>query len=126
MSNLQYDFNQFRVTIGQSNPELDAVLAEHGFSEWFILTAENPNGEEFPFFVNKQRTRVFEEQLVRLGVRFFKGVGQCNEPDIPNENAFLLVGITHEEAGALALQFDQHSFLTAHQGELPMIVQPQL
>jgi len=124
MSNLRYEFDRFTVTLGQSNPDLDIVLEGLGRSEWFILTAENPNGEEFPFFINKQRTQVFEDQLMQLGILFYKGLGRCDDDAVPDEHCFLLLGITREEAGGLALQFDQLSFLTAQRGQLPMLIQP--
>lgn len=103
-----YTFQRFDETlsieIGKTHPKLDAWVQADDCHRWMILTAENPWGEEFPKFINKQRTTVFRNQLIQTDLSWVEGVGQVDQPeeDLPSEVAFLIWGLTLEQVAVLA------------------------
>ena len=105
-----YTFTRFdetlNIEIGKTHPKLDAWVQADGCHRWIILTAENPLGEEFPKFINKQRTTVFRNQLLQSDLSWVEGVGKVDqsEEDLPSEVAFLIWGLTLEDAAMLALE----------------------
>lgn len=102
------------IEIGKTHPKLDAWVVSDDCDRWMILTAENPWGEEFPKFVNKQRTKVLRDQLMQTHLSWVEGVGQADEQgeDLPSEVVFLIWGLTLEESAMLALEMQQSAVVT--------------
>ncbi len=113
-----YTFTRFDETlsieIGKTHPKLDAWVQADDCHRWMILTAENPWGEEFPKFINKQRTQVLRDQLMQTHLSWVEGVGQSDEQadDLPSEVVFLIWGLSLEESAMLALEMQQSAVVT--------------
>ena len=114
MSELQvvYKAGDFRIEIGSTHPQLDAFLAEKGAERWVLLTAENPHSEEFPFYINKQRTGVLRDELADTDWLVLEATGESNQEDSPTENCFLIIGITLQEAAEVAFRYHQDALVT--------------
>ena len=98
------------VEIGKTHPNLDAWMTADNCDRWMILTAENPWGEEFPTFVNKQRTQVLRTQLLQTDLSWIEGLGEAD--GFPSETVFLIWGLTLEESALLALEMSQTAVVT--------------
>ena len=124
MSELQviYKAGDFTIEIGSTHPMLDAFMEQSNAERWVLLTAENPNSEEFPFFINKQRTGVLRQELRDRAFLSIEAIGESNLEEIPNENCFLVVGISLEEAVEIALRYDQDAIVTGRPKEFAEIV----
>ena len=109
-----YTFTRFDETldieIGKTHPKLDAWLTADDCDRWMILTAENPWGEEFPKFINKQRTQVLRDELVQTDLSWVEGEGKADE--YPSEVVFLIWGLTLEQSALLALEKQQSHVVT--------------
>ena len=114
MSEIQviYKAGDFTIEIGSTHPMLDAFMEQRDVDRWVLLTAENPNSEEFPFFINKQRTGVLRQELRSRAFLSIEAVGESNLDEIPNENCFLVIGMSLEEAVEIALRYDQDAIVT--------------
>ena len=98
------------VELGKTHPKLDAWISSDECDRWMVLTAENPWGEEFPFFVNKQRTQVLRTQLQETELHWVEGLGEAD--GFPSEKVFLIWGLTLEESALLALEMSQTAVVT--------------
>ena len=76
---------------------------------WVILTAENPWGEEFPHFINKQRNGVMRKALKQSMWQWIEGLGKAD--GYPDEVVFLVWGITIPEAVLMANQMEQSAIV---------------
>ena len=114
MSELQvvYKAGDFHIEIGSTHPKLDAFLAESGADRWILITAENPHSEEFPFYINKQRTGVLRDELMNTDWLVLEAVGESNQEEAPSENCFLIIGISLQEAADIAFRYQQDAFVT--------------
>ena len=114
MSGIQviYKAGDFNIEIGSTHPKLDEFMGQSESERWALITAENPNSEEFPFFINKQRTGVLREELEGSGLLFLEAVGESNLEEVPNENCFLVIGISIEAAANIALRYNQDAIVT--------------
>jgi hypothetical protein len=114
MSEIQvrYKADDFIIEIGSTHPMLDAFMEQKEVQRWALLTAENPNSEEFPFYVNKQRTGVLRKELQHRGFLMIEAVGESNLKEVPNEHCFLVIGISLQEAVDFAIRYDQDAIVT--------------
>ena len=110
MSQIIYHFDGHTVALGQTHPEVDYKLQGNPKNRWVILTAENPRGELFPVFVNKQRTITFQYDLEDSFYQFSKGKGVAE--GYPEEVSFLILGVDLKEAFALAQKYKQQAIIT--------------
>ena len=112
MSQIRYHFEDIEVELGRTHPEIDHWLSKYQLERWVILTAENPNGEEFPFFVNKQRTGVLRTELQKSSLPYVEGKGKVE--GYPEEISFLILGIELEDALKMAKRYEQLAIVTGH------------
>jgi hypothetical protein len=114
MSEIQvvYKAGDFKIEIGSTHPLLDEFMGQSGAERWVVITAENPYGEEFPFFINKQRTGILRAELEENELLFLETVGESNLEEVPNENCFLVIGISIEQAVSIALRYNQDAIVT--------------
>lgn len=115
-----YTFADIQVQIGHNQAILDHKLREMQEQRWVILTAENPLGEEFPLFINKQRTGVLRDILAQSGYVWQEGVGQAE--GLPQEVVFLILGIELEDAARLAYEMSQSDIVTGVVGGFAEVV----
>ncbi len=109
------------VEIGKTHPKIDAWVQADGCDRWMILTAENPWGEEFPKFINKQRTQVLRSQLLQTELSWVEGVGAAE--GYPDEVVFLIWGLSLEQSAILSLEMSQSAIVTGVTGGFAEVVQ---
>ena len=110
---IRYTFTEeestYTIEIGRTHPVVDERIEKDGSDRWVILTAENPWGEEFPHFINKQRNGVMRKALKQSDWRWIEGLGQAD--GYPDEVVFLVWGITIPEAVLMANQMEQSAIV---------------
>lgn len=120
-----YTFTKFdetlNIEIGKTHPKLDAWLTADDCDRWMILTAENPWGEEFPKFINKQRTQILRDELVQTDLSWVEGEGKADE--YPSEVVFLIWGLTLEQSALLALEKQQSHVVTGVTGGYAEVIE---
>jgi len=117
---ITYIFDELEIEIGQTHPELDRWLDKYQLTRWLILTAENPNGEEFPGFVNKQRTGVLRSELGETDYQHLEG--KAVMLGYPEEKSFLILGISLEDSVRLAQKYDQVAIVTGEIGQFAEVL----
>lgn len=115
-----YTFADIQIEIGHNQAVLDHKLREMQEQRWVVLTAENPWGEEFPVFINKQRTGVLRDTLTQSGYVWQEGIGQAE--GLPPEVVFLILGIELEDAAGLAYEMSQSDIVTGVVGGFAEVV----
>jgi Protein of unknown function (DUF3293) len=105
------------VRIGQSNPELDALLDARHAHHGVFITAANPRSESQPDAVNhaanERMRRVFDKRsLVAL-----PHTGRATDDDW-TEPGFFVLDLARDDALALATQFDQFAIVVAERGRM--------
>ena len=99
----------YTIEIGRTHPLVDERIEKDSADQWVILTAENPWGEEFPHFINKQRNSVMRKALQQSMWNWIEGLGQAD--GFPDEVVFLVWGITVPEAVLMANQMEQSAIV---------------
>lgn len=120
MSQIFYHFDGIEVSLGQTHPEVDHWLGKYQKHRWVILTAENPNGEQFPIFINKQRTSVLRDELHSSFYPFVEGKGVAE--GYPEEVSFLILGIELDDAFEMAIRYDQKAVITGVLGGFSEVI----
>ena len=103
--------NTFTIEIERTHPVIDERIQQDGADRWVILTAENPWGEEFPKFVNKQRSQTLRSALSMSTWNWLEGTAKVE--GYPEEVVFLVWNIALEEAVLMSNQFEQSAMVTA-------------
>ena len=101
--------NTYTIEIGRTHPMVDERIEKDDSDRWVILTAENPWGEEFPHFINKQRNGVMRKALKQSMWQWIEGLGKAD--GYPDEVVFLVWGITIPEAVLMANQMEQSAIV---------------
>ena len=109
-----------KMELGKTHPQVDEWVAADQQDRWAILTAENPLGEEFPHFINKQRTQVLREQLMQSDLHWVEGIGEAE--GYPSEVVFLIWGLDLEEFALLAYEMSQTAVVTGVLGGYAEVV----
>ena len=115
-----YRFEDQDIEIGHTHPIVDEWAQSDGAERWMILTAENPWGEEFPKFINKQRSNTLRDILYESPFSFKEGVGEAE--GYPTEVVFLIWGATLEEIAELGCEMSQHAFIHGFVGAYAEVV----
>lgn len=95
------------IRIGRAHLWLDALLGERGVRTWGFITAVNPQSRLLTDAQNQRRQALLRAELDRLGLAFFEGEGIGDDGTHPAEPSYLVLGISRDQAIALARQFDQ-------------------
>lgn len=97
----------FTLHIGQSCPELDALLKTGGQDSAVFLTAWNPVAQPLGEEENRRRQAQLADELQRRCVPCVEGIGQHPSNGWSGEESTLALGLQPEEARALCAQFGQ-------------------
>ncbi|MFP4600192.1 MAG: DUF3293 domain-containing protein [Persicimonas sp.] len=113
---------ELRLRIGDTHPELDALLREHDAETWSFITAWNPASEPLDAADNRARQARLEAELAGAGYVFFAGKGEPDESDWEAEESVLVVGIARHEAVGVGVRYGQNAIVCGHVGEPAALV----
>jgi hypothetical protein len=109
------------VRIGQSNPELDALLDAHHAHRGIFITAANPRSESQPDAVNHAANDRMRRIFDKRGLVALPHTGRATDDDW-TEPGFFVLDLTRDDALALAAQFDQFAIVLAGRGNRAELV----
>lgn len=92
---------------------------------WAFLTAYNPLPRNLEDAENQRRQQTFLAQLQNEGRTFYLGEGRSDDGSWPPEPSFLVLGVTLEQATALAATYEQLAFVYGARGGLAELVWTQ-
>ncbi len=102
-----------RIEIGKSHPKLDKLLTQYTTDTWAYLTAWNPLSELCNLSSNQERNKELEKHLIEQP--YFKGKGIAQQENW-EEESFLILGISLQEAKLLGKKFQQNAILVGEKG----------
>ncbi|OLY90688.1 Protein of unknown function [Cnuella takakiae] len=103
------------IKIGNTHPQLDALLATHDAVNWAFLTAYNPYSQVLPATENEQRNKALEALLAPYP--YYAGAGMGEDPSWTPEASFRVLGIDCATAHQLGKQFGQNAIVAGIKGE---------
>jgi hypothetical protein len=106
-----------RIRIGRVCPELDAMLADRGVSDWAFVSAANPASVPLGTDANRLRHGELMHCLERQPYALFAAEGWPDEPGWQAEPSVLILGMAYREALALARHFGQNAIVCGCRGE---------
>lgn len=99
------------VRVGERQPELDALLVTHEAGAWAFVTAHNPDSVRAGRDENARRQRQLEAELLGCGFTCFRGDGIGDDAQWPPEASVLVIGISLEDAVAVARRYGQSAIV---------------
>lgn len=108
--------------VGHICPELDALLAALGASNWAFVSAANPLSKPLCVQENRQRHGSLMQLLDDSGYVYLQGEGIPDEADWYPEPSVLIFGMQCEDAAELARRFLQNAVLCGSLGQPSRLV----
>ncbi len=110
------------IRVGERQPALDALLIEQEAGAWAFVTAHNPGSipEDAP--ANQKRQRALEAELAARGFSCLAGESRGDDGAWPPEASVLVLGISIEEAVALARRHGQAAIVFGVYGGVAELV----
>lgn len=99
------------VRIGDTNPQLDALLEQHGVRTWAFITAWNPGSQQLSDAENLERHGALQHRFEALKLATLPGVGECPNESWPPEQSVLVLGIDRTTARNLGQEFGQNAIV---------------
>ena len=107
--------------IGEPNDGARILFASFNVESAAFITAWNPRSRELPLDENYDRQADLLEAIEQLRLNYFVGRGENTEHGW-HEDSYLVLGITLEQANALAQQFEQNGFVWIPMSGVPELV----
>lgn len=99
------------IRIGETVPQLDALLEQHGVRSWAFITAWNPGSRELPEPENVARHAALERRIAALGPATLPGAGEDQSGSWHPEQSVLALGIDRATAQDLGREFGQNAIV---------------
>ena len=108
--------SKFDIRIGEPVPaKINTLLDKEKTAA--IITAWNPRSEPHSLQENKRRNRNLRISVSKKNHKVFAALGQGNDTSWPAEESFLILGVTKEDAGKLAVDYEQNAFVFLEHGK---------
>jgi len=105
--------------IDEQNDGLRILFASFNVECAAFITAWNPGSRELPLEENWSRQADLLHEIETLRLNYFVGRGERQDWQ---EDSYLVLGISREQATALAQQFGQHAFVWISMSGVPELV----
>ncbi len=119
--NAAYRVNGHCLKIGHPHPDFDRYLADHGHTDYTLLTAYNPRSTPLPEPVNLARHRTLLELVVQLGLAHVPASGNDPDGSWPTEHGLCVFG-DPSFGRHLGRFYEQHAIVVGSLGTLPRLV----
>ena len=107
--------------VGEPNAELDKLLSAEGKASAAFITAANPRGEKRSDVENGVANAALQSYVAAAGYAHYWGEGR--DPfGSWSEPSFLVIGISRENAAALAQLFEQNAIVFCERGRAPELI----
>lgn len=108
---------EFSFRVGEPSATLDDVLRSHGVTSAGFITAWNPFSNELELEENRLRNQALVKRAKALGVALVDGFGAWLDDPEKGEESYLLIGVSRDDAIALANEFEQNAIVFAELGK---------
>lgn len=108
--------------IDKASPELAALHREWGVQSSAFITAYHPYSVPESGEANEKAQQALLAELHARGYRWLEGAGEDAKGDWPAEPSVLVMGVSEEEATALAGQFRQNAYVFCGSDAVPRLV----
>lgn len=103
-----YCAGPFSIQWGRVHRELDQELESEKVQSWMFITAENPHSQPTPTH-NSQYNQLLHEEIIRMGLRYWKGWGVPHCSTWSPEASFLVLGVSEDMATFYKRSFHQNA-----------------
>jgi hypothetical protein len=114
--------DEIRIRLGESNPDLDALLAQHRVTSWAYVTAHNPCSVKQSPEENDRRHQRLRVEVAGNGLTCFEGEGIPEDASWLPERSLLILGIGEAEALDLGARHSQLAIVTGVRGAQAVLV----
>ena len=99
------------IKIGQPQAQLDSLLkgAATKTDSWAIISAFNPGSNVQSNAVNQRSNQRLEDKIIALGLTYWLAISGDCQHDFPDEEGFLITGISQPQLAQLAIEFGQNA-----------------
>ncbi|HWZ48438.1 MAG TPA: DUF3293 domain-containing protein [Herbaspirillum sp.] len=109
------------LTINAYSKELESLHAHYQVASSAFITAYNPYSEPTAPEVNRASQEALMTQIEALHLPSIPGAGVCADSDSLPEPSVLILGISFEQASALAHQYRQNAFIFSDKTAIPRL-----
>lgn len=107
--------------IGEHSDGARILMASFNVESAAFITAWNPHSKQLPIDANYDRQERLLREIEQMRLNYF--VGASEHPTIDwNEDSYLVLGISKEEATRLAMQFEQNGYVWVDMRGVPELV----
>ena len=110
--------------IGQRNPALATLLAQHGQTSGCFITAWNPLSTAYSTDENARANTLLERDLRRSGWTLYLGEGRGEDPTWEPEASFLVLGPDRYDTAGFACHYRQHAAVYFETSLSPQLLFP--
>lgn len=112
----------FTIHIGQPSAALSQLMAFAGVSSAALITAENPFSRLRTVEQNRVATESLLDSLQKRCDHIVVATGTDPSEGWPSEKSFLALGLSREDARALAVVFGQNAIVWVEEDAIPQLI----
>lgn len=112
----------FILEIGKQSPELLRWQSIFGVDCSAFITAHNPLGVRLPDQENEDRNNILLSEVQAIYKTVVKGFGQDPLGEWPNEDSFLIFGISLDDAKAVGNKYEQNAIVWCGSDAVPQLI----
>ena len=105
--------------VGESNPDLQILLASFGVSTAAFITAWNPGSKPLSDDENNDRQMALLDEIEKLRLNYLVGYGEREDW---REYSYFIMGIERATANELASQFGQLAYIWTESDGTPQLI----
>lgn len=108
---VELERNTCRISVGEINTNIDALLVKHNVKNAYFITPENPFSKALTNEENALRHKRFIIDMCKSGYAFYTGYGTNEAETWPKETSYLIMCGDEPAMHELAKQYEQNGFL---------------
>jgi hypothetical protein len=116
-----FDEREIVLRINEFSASLNQLHTNFAAQSSAFITAYNPYSKIYSMQENKLRQDQLEKELKLAGFFILAGIGQDPAKQWPGEPAFLIIGISLNDARALGKKYKQNAIVFSQQDAVPKL-----
>jgi hypothetical protein len=112
----------FTLNVDAESEDLKLLYKHNRVNSAAFITARNPFGVILSNEENQARDNLLANELNLRSLKFIKGLGQDPLGQWPEEDSFLVFGISLEASKKLGAQFEQNAIVWSDKDAIPKLI----